>query len=647
MPKGLKHILFSVMLLAALICLLSFSASAFTYEGSVYDVDLSTFTVDIGGTTLPLQKYPDGSVTPFSNLSPSYANYMTPAEAQEYGFSLSGNLWLRSAECMAFARYVYAALYYKYPATATMDNFIASEINPYGSYAYVDMISTPWSGGSYSASDFEALIKSCYPGSFIRQGGHSMVIMAIFDDGLIVYDANGMGNYNEVDVRRYTWQGYINSYGGRSIYALQIPSYYPGYTYSTGGTGGGAYDYDLDVSKAGLYKIANVSSYLNVRSGPGTSYSAVGKIYLDTEVDVIGTYNGWAAIEYNGAACWLSMDYLELIALNVVINDYTLDTSTAGPYQINSPGIGYLNVRGLPSSSSEWKGSLEHGAVIEILGTYEGWAAFSFEGTYCWVSMEYLEWYTGTVMVYFEANGGDCEVAAQEYEVGSPFGELPVPVKADRNFLGWYCDDIRYMSDSIVPTYDITLTAKWGYKGFIDVDENQWYAPAVEYVFTNSIMQGTAGDMFEPDSNLTRASAAQILYNLAGQPEVEGTQSFPDVSYGVWYYEAAEWCAANGLATGNENGYFMPDDNITRQDFVVLLWRFATNYMGDDTSARAELSWFPDAELVSGYAQEALQWAVYEGIITGRGDDGTLSPKGAADRAMVAQIMMKYSVLYG
>lgn len=639
----LKRVLFSCLIVAALVCLFCFSASAFTYEGSVNDVNLSTYSINIGGTVLPLSKYPDGSVTPFSDTD-NYYSYMTVSEAKEYGINLSSNLWLRSAECMAFARYVYAALYYKYPATATMDNYIASTINPYGSYSYVDMISSPWTGGTYTAADFASLIKSCYPGSFIRQGGHSMVIMSIFDDGLIVYDANGMGNYNEVDVRKYTWQGYINVYGSRSIYALQTPSYYPGYTDSLGRTGGGAYDYNLDITKAGKYQVVNVDSYLKIRSGPSATNSIVGKAYSGDQFDVLGTYNGWAAVVYNGAACWLSLDYLEVVALNVVINGYTLDTSTAGTYQVNSPSLGYLNVRALPSSasSSAKKGTLAHKSVIQVLGTYNVWAAIEYNGNYCWVHTDYLTPYVPKITVTFDANGGTSSQTTGTYQVGATFGSLPTATKSQRTLMGWYYNGSRYTANSTVPSGDITLTAKWSLYSFTDVDESAWYAPAVKYVYDNAMMNGYSDTSFGPEDTLTRAMMAQILYNLANKPAVTSTAvSFTDVPSSEWYYDAVQWAAENGLVLGRGDGIFDPDSVIKRQEMVTMIWRYVFQYLKKGSDVRGDLSVFSDYSSILSYAVEAMEWAVGEGIVNGMGD-GIIAPDGVATRGQIAKILMEY-----
>lgn len=649
MGKRLKHILFSGCILALLICLFSFSASAFTYSGSVNDVDISTFQVTIGNVTLPLEEYPDGDYFPLT--SPSV---MTASQAAKYGITAYSDISMLGSQCVGFARYVYTALYYRYPANATIDPKLGYKHNGY-SYAYRDMVyevfgTTTLSG--FTQTQFETLIKSCYPGSLIRAGGHTMVIMAIFNDGFIVYDANFSTDYdNVIDIRKYTWSTYMSKMGSRIIEAVHMPSYYPGYTYSTGSTGGGAYDYDLDTTRAGTYEVVNVSSYLNVRSAPSSSGSIVGKVYAGDVLEVLGTYNGWAAVEYNGAACWMSLEYLEVIALNVVIDGYTLDTSTAGAYQINSPYVGYLNVRDLPTTSSTKMGSLKHNSVIQILGTYDGWAAFVYNDEYCWCSTDYLVAYVEdlTVTVTFDPNGGTNEYDAMEYEIGSAFDALPIPTKSNRTFVGWYNGTTLYTKDSIVPSSDLTLTAKWGIAVFNDVVEGDWYATATEFVYNNSVMTGTSGTTFEPNTNLTRASAAQIIYNLAGRPKVSSTEeTFPDVRTSDWFYKAVEWAADNGLVTGDGNGYFNPNDYITRQDFAVVLWRYATNYANMDTTVSEDfsLSSFPDASDVSGYAQEAMRWAVSNGLINGMvsadGSVTSLSPKYTATRAMIAKIMMVY-----
>lgn len=638
----LKRVLFCGLILAAMIGLFCFSASAFEYSGSIDDVNLSTYKIDIGGTTLPLAKYPAGSFSPYANgSSTNYANYMTVAEAKEYGITLSKDLWLMSSECMAFARYVYAALYYKYPATASMDGYIASRINTSGSYAYVDMIKSPWAGGSYSADEFEKLIKSCYPGSFIRQGYHSMVIMSIFDDGLIVYDANFTNvpsEYNIVGVRKYTWDQYIKTFGSRTIEALQTPSYYPGYRDSLGRSGGGAFDYNLDTAKAGTYRVTANGS-LNVRSGPSTSYSIVGSISGGTNVEVLGIYSGWAAIEYNGAACWLSMDYLALVDLAPKVDGYLIDTTFAGEYEVNNS---FLNVRPLPTTAYAKVGTLYKGDVIDVLGTYNGWAAFKYNNDDCWVSIDYLTPYASKITVTFDANGGTASASTQSYTIGAAFDTMPTVSKSDRTFLGWFSGGTKYTETSVVPSGDFTLTAKWSLFTYMDVPEEEWYVPAVTFVYEKGYMNGLSADEFAPNGELTRAMMAKILHNLEGMPVVtdDSRQTFTDVDSDDWYYDAVEWAADKGLVNGRGDGTFDPESNITRQEMITMIHRYVTAFH-TDSGDRADLSHFTDQAQIDAYAMDAMQWAVAAGVVNGMGD-GTIAPKNTATRAQIANIMMKF-----
>lgn len=639
MQIRLKRGLLCGLLLAVLLGVFCFSASAFYYEGSIYDVDLSTYSINIGGTELPLSKYPDGSVTPFSSYDRSY---MTVSEARQYGVYLSEDLWLRSAECMAFARYVYAALYYKYPATATMDTYIAAEINPYKPYAYIDVISSPVEGGTYSASDIEQLFKSCYPGSFIRQGGHSMVIMSIFDDGIIIYDGNGMGNYNEVDVRKYSWQGYVNSYGSRTIYALQIPSYYPGYTDSLGRSGGGAYDFELDTSEAGTYRV-NVSSTLNVRSGPGTYYSIVGSLTGGTEVEVLGTNNGWACIDYNGAACWLSMNYLDLVKLALKIDGYQVDTDDAGEYEVYN--CTYVNVRSGPGTSFSRVDRIPAGSRVNVLGTYGYWAAVTYDSTEAWISMDYLTPYKKRLVVNFDAKGGTIDYNKYQYVVGEPFGSLPSGTKYERGFMGWFLNGVLYTEETIVPDVnELTLTARWHVLNYKDVYENSWYCSYVERAFALGLISDDVA--FNPERYTKRGEFVTVLSRIftraTGEDISEYTSDmFTDVKPGYYYDAPIGWAYSNGIVNGVSATEFKPESQITREQLATILYRYICSmgiideYVGDD-----HYLGFYDADQVSDYAVTALNWAIDNGILVGD-NYGNLRPKAPAKRSEMVTLAVR------
>ena len=118
-----------------------------------------------------------------------------------------------------------------------------------------------------------------------------------------------------------------------------------------------------------------------------------------------------------------------------------------------------------------------------------------------------------------------------------------------------------------------------------------------------------------------------------------GSSSFSDVRSGSYYEKAVAWAAANGIVTGTGSTSFSPDVKVTREQLAAILYRYA-QYKKLDTDAGAKLDSFSDAGNVSGYASEALSWAVSEGLINGA--SGRLMPKGDATRAQVAAILHRF-----
>lgn len=174
---------------------------------------------------------------------------------------------------------------------------------------------------------------------------------------------------------------------------------------------------------------------------------------------------------------------------------------------------------------------------------------------------------------------------------------------------------------------------------FTDVGERDWFHEAVDYVYRTGLMSGTGGTTFSPGTATTRGMVVTILHRYEGKPAAEPS-GFPDVPSGKYYTEAVAWAAANGVVSGYDNGLFMPDQEITREQMAAILYRYA-RYKGVDVSGRADLSAFPDAGRISGYAVDAMAWANHAGLISGMGDH-TLQPRGSATRAQVAAILMRF-----
>ena len=171
---------------------------------------------------------------------------------------------------------------------------------------------------------------------------------------------------------------------------------------------------------------------------------------------------------------------------------------------------------------------------------------------------------------------------------------------------------------------------------FSDVSEGAWYYDAVRYASENGLMGGYGNGLFGPNDNLSRAQFAQILFNREGRPVVNYLLQYGDVASGAWYTEAVRWATSQGIVGGYGNGMFGPNDNITREQLAVMLWRYA----GSPAATHKELH-FNDTDEISGYALEALRWAVENDIISGYGD-GRLGPQGLATRAQTAQMLMNF-----
>ena len=176
---------------------------------------------------------------------------------------------------------------------------------------------------------------------------------------------------------------------------------------------------------------------------------------------------------------------------------------------------------------------------------------------------------------------------------------------------------------------------------FTDVDSDDWFLAAVQYVYENDRMAGTSSTTFQPEVNLTRAMAAQVLYNLEGQPAVTGDTTFTDAAAaGDWAVKAITWAEQTGVVAGIGDGLFDPTANVTREEFAQMMYNYAS-YKEYDLTLEGDLSQFEDASAISGWAETAMSWADGSGLINGH-DDGTIDPQGTTTRAQAASILMNF-----
>ena len=180
---------------------------------------------------------------------------------------------------------------------------------------------------------------------------------------------------------------------------------------------------------------------------------------------------------------------------------------------------------------------------------------------------------------------------------------------------------------------------------FKDVSPNDWFYSSVMYVNKNGLMTGLNETEFGPVQSLARAQFAMILYRMNGSPAVNYTNKFKDVSAGIWYTDPIMWASNKGVVTGYSNGNFGPGDNINREQMAVMMYRYAKS-QGYDVSASVALGNYKDGANVSGFAKQAMQWCVAEGIITGKYNGTQLDPQGNAIRAECATIIRRFVEKY-
>ena len=181
--------------------------------------------------------------------------------------------------------------------------------------------------------------------------------------------------------------------------------------------------------------------------------------------------------------------------------------------------------------------------------------------------------------------------------------------------------------------------------GFTDVPgEGNWAHAGIDYCVASGLMSGVGSGRFAPKMTTTRAQIVQILYNLEGEPKVSGTMPFTDLTQN-WYKDAVLWAYQTGVVVGTSATTFAPDLPVTREQIAVILMEYMTRVLKlERTWTPADLSVFPDAGSVSGWAKDALADAVALGLISGASNGGQtyLEPQGSATREQVATILMEF-----
>ena len=258
------------------------------------------------------------------------------------------------------------------------------------------------------------------------------------------------------------------------------------------------------------------------------------------------------------------------------------------------------------------------------------------------------------ITISFDPNGGTGTMQPMKVKSGEEF-ELPectfTPPEG-KEFAGWLAvnGNVHPAGEVVTFSIDQSLKATWKDKAEVDVTQmftdvtKNWAYPGIQYCVTHQLMSGVGGNLFAPKMTTTRAQIVQILYNLEGEPKVSGTTPFTDLTQN-WYKDAVLWAYQTGVVVGTSATTFAPDRPVTREQIAVILMEYMTRVLKlERTWTPADLSVFPDAGSVSGWAKDALADAVALGLISGASNGGQtyLEPQGSATREQVATILMEF-----
>lgn len=152
---------------------------------------------------------------------------------------------------------------------------------------------------------------------------------------------------------------------------------------------------------------------------------------------------------------------------------------------------------------------------------------------------------------------------------------------------------------------------------FTDVSPNYIYYEAIKYVNDHNIMLGVTPTTFCPYTNLTRGMAVTVLYRMSHSSLQHAPEGFTDVPASAYYYYPVGWAQYYGIVNGTSPTTFEPEALLTRQQFLVMLYRYATESEGYSYSliSGSYVNALTDYSSISAYARTAINWALNCGIL--------------------------------
>lgn len=341
------------------------------------------------------------------------------------------------------------------------------------------------------------------------------------------------------------------------------------------------------------------------------------------------------SFEYTGEEIALEMKYYDESLFNVTGNKAT----EIGEYEAVISIKDKNNYEWAADSTTKdiiikWKiigNSLENGEVVAEIKTYVANIVQTQGGTIKINKLEVKEGESQTITIIPDEGYKIVDVKIDEKSVGAVTKYTLQNVKQNHKIVAVFEKNVQENEEKTNNNRN----------QFEDVKEEEWYFKSVEYVVNKGLFNGTSNNQFSPNATMNRAMLVTVLHRLSGENKIQRNNKFVDVEQNSYYEQAVIWASQNSIVSGVSETEFAPQNKITREQLVVMIYRYA-KYEGMNVNSTANLSNYTDSSEISSYAKEAFAWAIESGYINGRSST-ILAPKGTATRAEVATILTRFS----
>ena len=177
---------------------------------------------------------------------------------------------------------------------------------------------------------------------------------------------------------------------------------------------------------------------------------------------------------------------------------------------------------------------------------------------------------------------------------------------------------------------------------FQDVEESDWFYKDIMTLQEKQFVNGVTHSEFMPYKNITRAEFVTIIANIsqADLTQYSGDTLFSDVKTNNWYSKQLQWAYENNLIQGTTTDKFAPEENITKEEAAVILYRHKQVFGGIDTTGDQNTGEFDDQSLISFWAKDAIQELKKFNII--QGFNNLFFPQNKLLRCEAASLLSKY-----